>query len=154
DVLSHESDAVVEALGLVRGAMTLVEADRSDELYAALTERIEMSGGSAANTLAGVASFGGRAAFIGRGRDDDLGPVFAHDLSSLDVHFDSPRAADGPATGRCVIVVTPDAQRTMNTYLGAASMLSPEHLDLDLIRSAEVTFLEGYLFDRPEAKEA
>lgn len=154
DVLSHESDEFIERLDLVKGAMTLVEEDRSDELYAALSHRTEMSGGSAANTLAGVASFGGKAGYIGRIHDDDLGTVFAHDLKSLDVAFDSPRAAEGPSTGRCMIVVTSDAQRTMNTYLGASSLLGPEHLDLDLIRDAKVTYLEGYLFDRPAAKEA
>ncbi len=154
DVLSHEDDSFVERLDLVKGAMTLVETDRAEELYAALSHRTEMSGGSAANTLAGVASFGGRAGYIGRIHDDVIGATFAHDLNSLDVQFDSPRATDGPPTGRCMIVVTPDAERTMNTYLGASSLLGPEHLDLDLIRAAKVTFLEGYLFDRPEAKEA
>jgi len=113
-----------------------------------------MSGGSAANTLAGVASFGGRSAYIGRVRDDVLGAVFAHDLQELGVHFTSPPATEGDPTGRCMIVVTADAERTMNTYLGASSALGPEDLDVDLIGRAKVTFLEGYLFDRPDAKEA
>ena len=154
DVLSHEGDDFVYRLDLVKGSMTLVDADRATELYEAMSERTEMSGGSAANTLAGVASFGGRAGYIGRVREDALGTVFAHDLSALGVHFDSPRAADGPPTGRCLIVVTPDAQRTMNTYLGASSLLGPEHLDLEMIGAATVTYLEGFLFDRPEAKAA
>jgi sugar/nucleoside kinase (ribokinase family) len=154
DVLSHEDDGFIERLALTKGAMTLVDDERAEELYRAMSSRTEMSGGSAANTLAGVASFGGRAGYIGRIRDDALGTVFAHDLGSLGVAFHSPPAAAGPGTGRCMIVVTPDAQRTMNTYLGASSMLGPEHLDLDLIGSAAVTYLEGFLFDRPEAKEA
>lgn len=154
DVLSHEDDAFIEAHDLTKGSMTLIEDDRVEQLYAAMGHRTEMSGGSAANTLVGVASFGGRAAYIGRVHDDDLGTVFAHDLSSLEVTFTSPRATEGPATGRCLIVVTPDAQRTMNTYLGASSLLCADHLDLDLIRSSQVTFLEGYLFDRDPAKEA
>ncbi len=154
DVLSHEGDDFLERLTLVKGAMTLVESERAADLYAAMTQRTEMSGGSAANTLAGVASFGGRAGYIGRVHDDALGTVFAHDLSSLGVRFDSPRATDGPPTGRCLIVVTPDAQRTMSTYLGASSLLGPEHVDVDLVGSATVTYLEGFLFDRPEAKAA
>ena len=154
DVLSHEDDTFLDRLGLVKGSMTLVETDRAEELYRAMASRTEMSGGSAGNTLAGVASFGGRAGYIGRVHDDELGTVFAHDLGSLGVHFDSPRATAGPHTGRCMIVVSADAQRTMNTYLGASALLGVEHLDLDMIRDAEVTFLEGYLFDRPEAKEA
>lgn len=154
DVLSHEDDAFIEAHDLTKGAMTLIEDDRVAQLYAAMEHRTEMSGGSAANTLVGVASFGGRAAYIGRVHDDDLGTVFAHDLASLDVAFGSPRATDGPATGRCLIVVTPDAQRTMNTYLGASSLLGAAHLDLDVVRASKVTFLEGYLFDRDAAKEA
>jgi len=154
DVLSHEDEAFLAAHDLTKGSMTLVESETVEALYGAMTHRTEMSGGSAANTLVGVASFGGRAAYIGRVHDDDLGIVFAHDLASLDVDFDSPRATDGPATGRCLIVVTPDAQRTMNTYLGASSLLGPEHIDLDVVRSSKVTFLEGYLFDRDAAKEA
>jgi sugar/nucleoside kinase (ribokinase family) len=154
DVLSHEADDFIDRMDLVKGAMTLVEEERAEELYTSMSHRTEMSGGSAANTVAGVTSFGGRAAYIGRVRDDLLGNVFAHDLKSLDVTFTSPRAADGPSTGRCMIVVTADAQRTMNTYLGASSMLCPDHLDLDVIRASKVTYLEGYLYDRPEAMEA
>ncbi len=154
DVLSHEDDGFLAAHDLTKGAMTLIEEVRVVELHAAMTQRTEMSGGSVANTLVGVASFGGRAAYIGRVHDDDLGTVFAHDLAGLEVHFDSPRASDGPATGRCLIVVTPDAQRTMNTYLGASSLLGPEHIDLDVVRASKVTFLEGYLFDRDAAKAA
>ncbi|MCU1353164.1 MAG: putative carbohydrate kinase [Acidimicrobiales bacterium] len=154
DVLSREDDAFIERLDLEKGAMTLVDTERAEELYAAMGDKTEMSGGSAGNTLAGVASFGGRAGYVGRVRDDALGEVFAHDLKSLGVHFDAPRATDGDPTGRCMIVVTADAQRTMNTYLGASSNLSTADVDLDLVRASQVTFLEGYLFDRPEAKAA
>ncbi len=154
DVLSHESEDFISTHELTKGAMTLIEEERVEELYAAMSQRTEMSGGSAGNTLVGVASFGGRAAYMGRVHDDGLGAVFAHDMASLGVDFSSPRAPEGPVTGRCLITVTPDAQRTMNTYLGASSLLGPDHLDLDLVRASSVTFLEGYLFDRDEAKAA
>ena len=154
DILSTEPEEFIGRMDLVKGSMTLIDTDRAEELYEALSDRTEMSGGSAANTLSGVASFGGRAAYIGRVKDDGLGKAFGHDLNSLGVHFDSARATDGDPTGRCMIVVTPDGERTMNTYLGASATLCAEHLDTDLIASAKVTFLEGYLFDRPEAKDA
>src|SRR5690606_24558660 len=154
DVLSHEDDDFVIRHGLVRGAMTLVEPDRADELYSAMGPGIEMSGGSAANTIAGVASFGGRAAYMGRVFDDQLGAVFAHDMRAQGVSFDSKPATEGPSTGRCLIVVTPDAQRTMSTCLGASALFGPDDIDPDVVRSGKVTFLEGYLFDRPESKEA
>jgi sugar/nucleoside kinase (ribokinase family) len=154
DVLSHEDEAFLEANGLVKGSMTLIDTDRAEDLYGAMGTAIEMSGGSAANTISGVASFGGRAAFIGRVFDDQLGTVFAHDLRATGVLFPSKPASDGPPTGRCLIVVTPDAQRTMNTYLGSSEFLGPEHVDVELIQAAQVTYLEGYLFDRPPAQEA
>ncbi len=154
DVLSTEPEDFIDRLGMVKGAMTLIDTERAEELYEALSDKTEMSGGSAANTLSGVASFGGRAAYIGRIRDDGLGKAFSHDLNSLGVHFSSPKATEGDPTGRCMIVVTPDGERTLNTYLGASATLCADHLDLDLIASAKVTFLEGYLFDRDEAKEA
>ncbi|MBN2622872.1 MAG: adenosine kinase [Acidimicrobiales bacterium] len=154
DVLSHETDEFVAAQGLVKSAMTLIEPDRAEQLYQAMGPGIEMSGGSAANTIAGVASFGARAAYMGRVYDDQLGAVFAHDLRAQGVTFDNKPASDGPSTGRCLIVVTPDAHRTMNTCLGASALFGPDDVDPDLVRSAQVTFLEGYLFDRPESKEA
>lgn len=154
DVLTHEDDAFIEAHGLVKGSMTLIDTNRAEELYAAMGPGIEVSGGSAANTISGIASFGGRAAYIGRVFDDQLGAVFAHDMRSTGVVFRSAPAQDGPPTGRCLIVVTPDAQRTMNTCLGSSEFFGPEHVDGELIARAKVTFLEGYLFDRPEAKEA
>ena len=154
DVLSTEDEGIIDRLELVKGSMALIDTDRAEDLYAAMGEKTEMSGGSAANTLSGVASFGGRAAYIGRVKNDDLGTAFAHDLISLGVHFSSPMATDGDPTGRCIIIVTPDGERTMSTYLGASATLCPDNLDLNLIGSAKVTFLEGYLFDRPEAKDA
>ena len=154
DVLSHETDEFVATHGLVKSAMTLIETDRAEELYAAMGPGIEMSGGSAANTIAGVASFGGKSAYMGRVFDDQLGAVFAHDLRSQGVTFHNKPATEGPSTGRCLIVVTPDAHRTMNTYLGASAYFGPADVDPDLVRAAQVTFLEGYLFDRPESKEA
>lgn len=154
DVLTHEDEAFIEENGLVKGAMTLIDTDRAEALYGAMGAGIEVSGGSAANTISGIASFGGKAAYIGRVFDDQLGTVFAHDMRSTGVTFRSKPASDGPPTGRCLIVVTPDAQRTMNTYLGSSELFGPEDVDSELIASAQVTFLEGYLFDRPEAKEA
>lgn len=154
DVLSHEDDAFIAAHALERGAMTLIDTERAEALYAAMGSGIEVSGGSAANTIAGVASFGGTAAYIGRVFADQLGAVFAHDLRSTGVAFSCPPATDGPPTGRCLIIVTPDAQRTMNTYLGSSECFGPDDLDDDLIASAKVTYLEGYLFDRDDAKEA
>ena len=139
---------------LNRGAMTLIDEARADELYGAMGPGVEISGGSAANTIVGLASFGARAAYLGKVRNDQLGDVFAHDIRSTGVTFDSPRASDGPSTGRCLIVVTPDAQRTMNTYLGASAFLGPEDVDADAVAAARVVYLEGYLWDRPEAKEA
>ena len=154
DVLAHEDERFLEEHGLVKGSMTLVDTERAEALYADMTTGIEMSGGSAANTVSGIASFGGRAGYIGRVFDDQLGAVFAHDMRSTGVVYRSHSAVEGPPTGRCLIVVTPDAQRTMSTYLGSSEFFGPEHVDSELIASAQVTFLEGYLFDRPEAKEA
>jgi sugar/nucleoside kinase (ribokinase family) len=154
DVLAHEDHDFVARTGVAPGAMTMVDAARSEEIYAQMGPAVEVSGGSAANTAAGVASFGGRAAYIGRVAGDTFGKVFTHDLRSLGVHFDSPVAADGTPTGRCLVVVTPDAQRTMYTYLGAANRLDAGAVDDALVREAAVTFVEGYLWDEPQAKEA
>jgi sugar/nucleoside kinase (ribokinase family) len=154
DILSTESDEFLDQHQLVKGSMELIETDRAEALYAVLGNKTEMSGGSAANTLSGVASFGGRAAYIGRVRDDALGTSFSHDLNSLGVHFSAAKATAGDPTGRCMIVVSPDAERTMSTYLGASATLGPDDLDLELIASAKVVFLEGYLFDRDPAKAA
>lgn len=154
DVLSQEDDDFIGRLEMTKGSMTLIDTDRAEAIYGAMSGTTEASGGSAANTLSGVASFGGRGAYIGRVSDDGLGTSFSHDLNSLGVHFSSPRATDGDPTGRCMIIVTPDGERTLNTYLGASASLGVDHLDIDLIGRSGVTFLEGYLFDRDAAKDA
>ena len=154
DVLAHETDDVVRRVGVERGAMTMVDAARSDEIYAQLGPAQETSGGSAANTTVGVASFGGRAAFIGRIADDTFGKVFAHDLRNAGVEFDVSPATDGSPTGRCLVIVAADAERTMCTYLGAGAEIDPHDVDADRIASAAVTYLEGYLWDEPGAKDA
>jgi len=155
DVLAHEDDAFLTARGIEKGAMTLVDTDTAEQLYAAMSPSTEISGGSAANTMVGIASFGGQSAFIGRVHDDQLGAVFAHDIRAAGVEFTTVPASDhGDPTGRCLILVTPDAQRTMNTYLGASARLGPADLDLDLLVRAQVLFLEGYLWDEVNAKDA
>ncbi len=154
DVIAHADDSFIGKHDLVKGAMTLVDTDRALYLYQALGGAIEMSGGSAANTMCGVASFGGTAAYIGKVSDDELGQVFGHDCRAVGVQFRPGAPADGTPTGRCIIVVTPDAQRTMNTYLGVSSLLCPSDIDADTVAVGEVLYMEGYLYDRPEAKEA
>ena len=154
DVLAFADDDFVIRTGVERGAMTMVDAARSDEIYAEMGPATEASGGSAANTAAGVASFGGKAAYIGRVADDAFGKVFSHDLRSLGVHFDTPVAVSGSPTGRCLVIVTPDAQRTLCTFLGAGAELDATYVDEALIASSAVTYLEGYIWDPPAAKEA
>ena len=154
DVLSHESDEFILAQGLERGAMQLIDADRAKVLYAAMGPAVEMSGGSAANTAVGIASLGGDAAFVGRVSRDQLGAVFAHDLRAAGVQFATPPADDEEPTGQCFTIVTPDAQRTLNTFLGASARLGPDDLDEALIACAQVLYLEGYLWDEPDAKDA
>lgn len=153
DVIVHAEDTLLDAHGMTKGAMTLIDAQRADELYRIMPPAIEMSGGSAGNTIAGVASLGGRAGYIGKVGNDQLGEVFRHDIRAIGVSYNVP-PAEGEPTGRCLIFVTPDAQRTMNTYLGAGELLGPPDLDVDLIASAKVTYLEGYLWDPPDAKAA
>jgi sugar/nucleoside kinase (ribokinase family) len=154
DVLSQESEAFLTAQGLTKGAMQLVDEATAHALYAAMGPAVEVSGGSAANTIVGVASFGGRAHYVGKVRDDQLGEVFSHDLRSIGVGYSTPAATSGPATGRCLIVVTPDAQRTLTTYLGASTLLGAADVDKDVIERAGILYLEGYLFDPPEAQRA
>ena len=134
--------------------MTLVDTERALYLYRALGGAVEMSGGSAANTMCGVASCGGTAAYIGKVSDDELGSVFGHDCRAVGVQFRPGAPAAGVPTGRCIIVVTPDAQRTMNTYLGVSSLLNPADIDTETVARGDVLYMEGYLYDRPEAKEA
>ena len=154
DVLSHAEDSFLDSHGLTKGAMALIDPDQVKTLYDAMGPGVEISGGSAANTIAGLASFGGRGAFIGKVRDDQLGDVFAHDIRALGVRFDTRPTSDGASTARCLILVTPDAQRTLNTFLGACVELRPEDIDTDLVEASAVTYLEGYLWDPPRAKNA
>lgn len=150
---SAEEDFLVRE-GLAKGSMTLIDEARALELYGRMGAGIEASGGSAANTLAGLASLGGRAAFIGKVKADQLGEVFRHDITAIGVDFPTPGAADGVATARCFILVTPDGERTMSTYLGACQGLAPGDVDEETVKAASVTYLEGYLWDPPAAKEA
>ena len=154
DVIASVDDAFVDAHDFPRGATTMVDLERAEAVYADLPPAQEISGGSCANTIAGLASFGATVAFIGRVRDDQLGKVYTHDLRSLGVHFDVTPATDGPATGRCLVMVTPDAHRTQCTYLGASTFIGPEDVDVDVVARSQVTYLEGYLWDQPSAKDA
>ena len=153
DVIATCDEAFIAERGLTKGSMQLLTTDQADELYAAMGPARETSGGSAANSMAGVAALGGKAGFIGQIADDQLGAIFTHDMRSLGVRFDTEALAGGLPTGRCLILVTPDGQRTMNTCPGASHELTPDSLDPELIRSASVTFLEGYLWgpERPRA---
>lgn len=155
DVIAQADDAFIASEGLPKGAMQLLfSSEEAEALYAKMGPGIEASGGSAANTVAGVAALGGRAGFIGQVADDQLGKVFAHDIRALGVHFDTAVRAGDPPTARCLILVTPDAQRTMNTFLGASQFLPASALDLDLIRSAAILYLEGYLWDPEQPRAA
>ena len=154
DVIAACDDSLLEERGLTKGSMRLLSPAEADELYAAMGPAREVSGGSAANSMAGVAALGGRAAFIGQVADDQLGEIFAHDMTSLGVRFETPPLSGGPPTGRCLILVTPDAQRTMNTSPGASHELTPAALDEELIRSAAVIFLEGYLWGPEQPRAA
>jgi sugar/nucleoside kinase (ribokinase family) len=154
DVLSQTEDAVIDGIGVQKGSMTLIDEPRAQEIYDLMGAGIEISGGSAANTIVGVASLGGRSQYLGKVRDDLLGSVFAHDLRATGVRYEVEPAVDGPATGCCLILITPDAQRTMHTYLGASVHLGPDDVDGDVVAAGTVLYLEGYLFDPPEAQEA
>jgi sugar/nucleoside kinase (ribokinase family) len=154
DVIAPAQEEFLVTHGLVKGSMTLVETDRALQLYGALDAAVEMSGGSAANTMVGVSSFGSRAAYIGKVNNDDLGDVFGHDMRAVGVSFGRAPSGTFTPTGRCVIVVTPDAERTMNTYLGVSSELCADDLDEQAIADARVLYMEGYLFDRDDAKAA
>jgi len=154
DVIATCDEAFLDAHRLPKGSMQLLTPAAADTLYNAMGSARETSGGSAANTMAGIAAMGGNAAFIGQTADDQLGKIFAHDMRALGVRFDTPPLGDSPLpTGRCLILVTPDAQRTMNTCPGASHELTTARLDEDLIRSAAIVYLEGYLWgpDRPRA---
>ena len=154
DVIARAEDDFLVAHGMHKGTMALIDEARAQAIYDAMGPAVESSGGSAANTIVGVASFGGRAAFVGKVKDDELGQTFAHDIRAARVSFDTPPASDGPSTARCYIMVTPDGERTMNTYLGAAQDLHPNDIDEATIAAAAIVYLEGYLWDPPHAKEA
>lgn len=167
DVIGVSSDAFLQEQGLNKGAMHLIDHDRADALYRLMaashagdsdhpgdTNLVESSGGSAANTMAGVASFGGSASYIGKVSDDYLGGVFIDDMRSLGVEFDIKPATVGPPTARCLILVTPDAQRTLSTYLGVSVLLEPGDVDADTVVAGQILFCEGYLWDVESAKQA
>ncbi len=154
DVLAPCEDQFLIDYKIEKGSMTLIDEARAKELYAAQKNATEVSGGSAANTMAGIASFGGKGAYIGLVANDQLGDIFAHDLQSLDLIFNTPRYIGGQETARSFIFITPDGERSMNTFLGACTELSVEHVDAILISNSKVTYMEGYLFDKDPAKAA
>lgn len=168
DVIANTDDAFLETHNIAKGAMTLIDAERAAQLYDMIGPAVEISGGSAANTVAGVASFGGKPAYMGKVKADQLGSIFRHDMHAMGVHFATPQAPErrksvkpvsverrgGAPTGRCLILVTPDAQRSMSTYLGAAVEFGPNDVQLDVVKDSQITYLEGYLFDPPAAQKA
>ncbi|MBB5704819.1 adenosine kinase [Sphingopyxis panaciterrulae] len=154
DVIARTDDALIETEGLVKGSMRLIDAAEATRLYAAMGPAVEMSGGSAANTLAGLAALGRRCAFIGQVADDQLGGVFTHDLRALGVSYDTPPLSGGAPTARCLILVTPDGQRTMNTFLGASHLLEQAMIDEAVIAESDILYLEGYLWDPPLSRAA
>jgi len=154
DVLVQTEDQFLEQHGLQKGGMALIDETQAESLYQASGPGQETSGGSVANTMVGIAQLGGRAGFIGRVRDDQLGTIFSHDIRAVGAQFDTPAATSGATTARCLIYVTPDAERTMCTFLGASTQLEPDDLDLSMVRQTKVLYLEGYLWDSPAAKRA
>ena len=153
DIIARCDEGFLSKHDLAKGSMRLIDADEANRLYAAMGPAVERSGGSVANAIAGLASFGAKCGFIGRVAADQFGGIFRHDIRSLGVAYDT-LPADGAPTARCLILVTPDGERTMNTFLGASVDFKPEDLDLALIGAAKIVYLEGYLFDRDEAKAA
>src|ERR1700753_4342530 len=154
DVLVQADDGFLSAHGMTKGGMALIDEARAATIYRDMGPATEMSGGSAANTIVGVANLGARAAYVGKVRDDQIGTLYTHDIRKAGVAFDTPAAQGGPATGCSYILVTPDGERTMNTYLGAAQELTPADIDPAQIEAASITYLEGYLWDPASAKEA
>ena len=154
DIIAPCSDDFLADQALSKGGMMLIDDDRAEQLYAAMAAGVEASGGAAANTVAGVASLGGRAAYIGKVADDSLGQVFTHDINAIGVRFDTPPLVGGPATARSLINVTPDGQRSMSTFLGAANRITPGDVDPKIIEAAKIIYLEGYLFDPSDGRKA
>ena len=154
DIIGRCDDAYLASIGATKGAMMLVGPDDVQRIYATMGPAVEISGGSAANTIAGVASFGGRAGFIGKVADDEFGRIFAHDIRSLGVAFNAAPVSGSAPTSRSLILVTPDGERTMNTFLGISTDLEGSIIDEALIRDSAILYLEGYLFDRDDAKKA
>jgi sugar/nucleoside kinase (ribokinase family) len=154
DVLAQTEEAALRQLGVHKGSMALIDAETADRLYGSMGPAVEISGGSVANSMAGIASLGGTAGYIGKVKADQLGEVFAHDIRAAGVEFPTSLAHGGSATARCLILVTPDGERTLNTYLGACVELGPEDIDEQLLARSKVVYLEGYLWDPPRAKEA
>ena len=154
DVIARVDDGFVARHGLVKGSMNLIDEERAELLYGDMGQAVEVSGGSAGNTAAGIASFGGKAAYFGKVKDDQLGAIFRHDMRAQGVAFETPAAPDGPATARSFILVTPDGERTMNTYLGACVNFTTADVDPATVAGSQVVYMEGYLWDRPEAKDA
>lgn len=154
DVLSFSEDALLDKFNLRKGTMILIDEERAEQLYREMGPATECSGGAVANTMAGLVSLGGTAAFMGTVRDDQLGTIFTHDLRAVGVHYDTSPATEGKSTARCLIFVTPDAQRTMNTYIGACALLSPSKIDEGVIAASAMTFIEGYMWYEEETKLA
>ncbi|WP_426440452.1 adenosine kinase [Bradyrhizobium genosp. P] len=154
DIISHADDATIVRLQMSKATMALINLERSEQLRKLMGPSVQLSGGSAGNTIAGLASLGAKVGYIGKIRGDALGDAFRHDIISMGVQYPTPPALDGPPTAHCVIFVTPDAQRTMNTYLGACVNLTVHDLDREMIEAATIVYLEGYLFDLPNAQNA
>ena len=154
DVIARAEEDFLVREKLIKGSMRLIETEEAERLYGLMGAAIEASGGCAGNTAAGVGSFGGRAAFIGKVADDQLGAIYRHDMHALGIHFDTPPLSGGDPTARSMILITPDGERTMNTYLGASQQLSPADIDEATVAAARITYIEGYLWDRPLAKDA
>ena len=154
DVIARTEEDFLLKQGMHKGTMALIDEARAQAIYDAMGPAIETSGGSAANTIVGLASLGSRSAFIGKVKDDELGRTFAHDIRAAGAAYTTPPAADGPSTARCYVLVTPDGERTMNTYLGAAQDLHPADIDAELVAASAVLYLEGYLWDPKNAKDA
>src|SRR6202050_4794310 len=154
DVIARAEEDFLLKQGMRKGTMALIDEARAEAIYDAMGPAVEVSGGSGANTIAGLSSLGGRGAFVGKVKDDVLGRAFSHDIRAAGVAFATPPASAGPSTGRCYVLVTPDGERTMNTYLGAAQDLHPADIDADAVAASAITYLEGYLWDPKNAKDA